>query len=153
MLGGCCSVAWTVHSSDARFAAAVRLAGNDGQFSTTWMSDMRCGSSAKLQCTSIDKSSTERSACVAQEYSTENVQLASPLASIWNGEYCTSGDGASTVSGPAVGSRRMASSESRVIFMRGKGARVRPVRCRVLGRLLLGQAVQRPEPPYQVHRV
>ena len=65
------------------------------------------------------------------------------------------------VRGPGVASRRMASSLSRVIFMHAVGCKVctgaaRPAAAAPPSagrRLLLGEAVQRAEAPYEIHRV
>jgi hypothetical protein len=57
MCGGWCSVAWTVHSSATRRAAATRFAGSEGQSKEMAMSPTRCGSSANFHRTSIVRSS------------------------------------------------------------------------------------------------
>src|SRR5688572_10089197 len=82
------------------------------------ISETRCGSSSEnFQLTSMARSSTFCLLCVAHEYITEKVQYASELASMWKGEYCSSGSMASMVMGPASGSRRIEYSDVSRIFI------------------------------------
>src|SRR3954452_3013170 len=114
--GGCLSVTFTVQRSATRCAAARRFSGRPGQSMSRLIDPTRCGSSTKLHPTSTARSSAGSLAFVAQACSTERVQVASELASMWKGEYDVSADSASMVMGPAPPSSRMRSSESRVIF-------------------------------------
>src|SRR5262249_9780004 len=103
---------------------------------------------------SMTRSSTGIFAFDAHDWSTENVQTASPLASMWNGEYDCSKVGASMVIGPAAGSSRSDSSVRSVIFTKREGCqRHAPRASGARRRLLLRQAVQRAQAPDEIHRV
>src|SRR5688500_12085828 len=89
---------------------------------------------------------------------------------MWKGEYCSSGSMASMVMGPASGSRRIEYSDVSRIFisllgvqrvslgheprprLTARSGRGREPRPRLLqSRLLLGQAVQRSQPPHEIY--
>jgi hypothetical protein len=78
---------------------------------------MRWGFSANVHPTSIASPSWSMPTVEAHDASTEYVQTASELPSMWKGEYVVSAVGASIVIGPGTPSSRIESSDARMIFI------------------------------------
>src|SRR5687767_3109630 len=121
-----------VHISATRFAARRFFSGRLGHSYNKDIPETRCGSSSEnFQLTSMTRSSALCFVLVAHEYITDHVQYASELASIWKGEYCSSGSGASMVIGPGSGSSRIEYSEVRMIFTHASGCNAQAVQFRL----------------------